>query len=48
MFNVAVSPCQYEQALARTALKVAEDGDKFKFNTGVAALMILVNEIEAL
>jgi len=36
-----------EQALARASTKVAEDGDRFKFNTGVAALMILVNELEA-
>ena len=36
-----------QQTLARTALKVAEDGDRFKFNTSVAALMILVNEMEA-
>lgn len=35
------------QALARANTKVAEDGDRFKFNTGVAALMILVNELEA-
>jgi len=37
---------QLEQALARASLKIAEDGDRFKFNTGVAALMILVNELE--
>ena len=37
-----------QQSLARTALKVSEDGDRFKFNTSVAALMILVNELEAL
>ena len=36
-----------EQALAKASVKVAEDGDRFKFNTGVAALMILVNELEA-
>lgn len=35
-----------QQAIARTSVKVAEDGDRFKFNTGVAALMILVNELE--
>lgn len=34
-------------ALARASHKVAEDGDRFKFNTSVAALMILVNEFEA-
>src|SRR3989338_5001987 len=37
-----------EQALARACKKVAEDGDRFKFNTSVAALMILVNEMETL
>ncbi|HVB20036.1 MAG TPA: leucine--tRNA ligase [Candidatus Paceibacterota bacterium] len=35
------------QALAKTSVKVADDGDRFKFNTSVAALMILVNELEA-
>lgn len=34
-------------ALARASSKVSEDGDKFKFNTSVAALMILMNEFEA-
>ena len=34
-------------ALARASHKVSEDGDRFKFNTSVAALMILVNEFEA-
>ena len=33
-------------ALANAIVKVAEDGDRFKFNTGVAALMILLNELE--
>lgn len=36
-----------QQALARASAKVAEDGDRFKFNTAVAALMILMNEFEA-
>ena len=36
------------QSLARASVKIAEDGDRFKFNTSVAALMILVNELEAL
>lgn len=36
-----------QQALARASAKVAEDGDRFKFNTSIAALMILVNELEA-
>lgn len=33
--------------LARTAKRVAEEGDRFKFNTGVAALMELLNALEA-
>ena len=37
-----------ERALAKTSAKVASDGDRFKFNTAVAALMILVNELEVL
>lgn len=37
-----------QRALARASAKVAGDGDRFKFNTGTAALMILVNELEAL
>ena len=40
-------PEAIRQALARTALKVAEDGDKFKFNTAIAALMTLLNTCEA-
>ncbi len=36
-----------EQAIARANVKISEDGDRFKFNTGVAALMILMNELEA-
>lgn len=36
------------KALARASVKVSEDGDRFKFNTSVAALMILTNEFEAL
>ncbi len=35
------------QALARTSAKLVEDGERFKFNTSVAALMMLVNEFEA-
>ena len=34
------------RALALAAKKVVEDGDRFKFNTGVAALMTLLNEFE--
>jgi leucyl-tRNA synthetase len=50
--NLAVEPSSemtrtIEQALARASRKIAEDGDRFKFNTGVAALMVLVNEYEA-
>ena len=40
-----VSP-NIRQALALAAKKVAEDGDRFKFNTGIAALMTLLNELE--
>jgi leucyl-tRNA synthetase len=36
------------QSLAKTSQKVSEDGDRFKFNTAVSALMILVNELETL
>jgi len=39
-------PSEIQQALARASNKVAEDGDRFKFNTSIAALMILVNELE--
>ncbi len=34
-------------SIARAANKVAGDGDRFKFNTGIAALMSLLNEFEA-
>ncbi|MDP2655242.1 MAG: class I tRNA ligase family protein, partial [bacterium] len=40
-------PQVVQQALAKASVKIAEDGDRFKFNTSVAALMILVNELEA-
>jgi leucyl-tRNA synthetase len=40
-------PDVIQQAIARASAKVSEDGDRFKFNTAVAALMILVNELEA-
>ncbi len=36
-----------DQTLARASRKVAEDGDRFKFNTGVSALMIALNELES-
>jgi leucyl-tRNA synthetase len=35
-----------EQALARASVKVSEDGDRFKFNTAISALMILLNTLE--
>ena len=42
-----VRPAQnIERALAVAGKKVAEDGDRFKFNTGIAALMSLMNELE--
>lgn len=36
-----------QQALAKASLKIVEDGDRFKFNTSISALMILINELEA-
>ncbi len=36
-----------QRALAKTAKKVAEDCDRFKFNTAIAALMTLLNYLEA-
>lgn len=41
-------PTVLEQAIARTSGKVSADGDRFKFNTAVAALMTLLNEFEKL
>ena len=40
-------PEALQQAVARASMKVARDGDRFKFNTAVATLMILLNEIES-
>jgi leucyl-tRNA synthetase len=40
-------PEDIKQALATASAKVSGDGDRFKLNTAVAALMILVNELEA-
>ncbi len=40
-------PEAIQQAIARASIKISEDGDRFKFNTAVAALMVLVNELEA-
>ena len=34
------------RSLARAAVKVADDGDRFKLNTAVAALMMLLNDLE--
>jgi len=45
--DISEVPETIQQALARTSAKLAEDGDRFKFNTSVAALMILMNELEA-
>jgi len=46
--NLGVSlPSGIQQALARASAKITEDGDRFKFNTCIAALMTLVNELEA-
>lgn len=33
--------------LAKASVKVAEDSDRFKFNTAVSALMVLLKELEA-
>ena len=41
-------PTSVQQSVARATVKVADDGDRFKFNTGIAALMTLVNELEDL
>ncbi len=41
----SVPPAQ-EQALARASTKVTLDGDRFKFNTAIAALMTLLNTLE--
>ncbi len=34
------------KALAHASIKVSNDGDRFKFNTGIATLMSLLNELE--
>ena len=44
--DVGLTMSHIERALAQAAKKVAEDGDRFKFNTGIAALMSLLNELE--
>ncbi|MBU6321384.1 MAG: class I tRNA ligase family protein [Patescibacteria group bacterium] len=45
---VSVKNFDIDRALAMASKKIAEDGDRFKFNTGVAALMSLLNELEKL
>ncbi|HVM59146.1 MAG TPA: class I tRNA ligase family protein, partial [Candidatus Paceibacterota bacterium] len=46
---IDAAPAQAEsRALAQAAQKISGDGDRFKFNTGVAALMQLLNEFEAM
>ncbi len=42
----AASTEALQQTVARTNMKIAEDSDRFKFNTGIAALMTLLNEFE--
>ncbi|MBU6490571.1 class I tRNA ligase family protein [Patescibacteria group bacterium] len=37
---------EIQQAVRRTSVKIAADGDRFKFNTCIAALMTLLNEFE--
>ncbi len=41
------TPAELERGIAHTAFKVAGDGDRFKFNTAIAALMTLLNAFEA-
>ncbi|HUY62846.1 MAG TPA: class I tRNA ligase family protein [Candidatus Paceibacterota bacterium] len=41
------APKELQRAAASAASKIALDGDRFKFNTGIAALMTLLNELEA-
>ena len=41
-------PLSLTASLARASKKISADGDRFKFNTGVAALMTLTNELEGL
>ncbi len=43
--HAALTP-ELEKALAQANRKIVQDGDRFKFNTCVAALMILVNALE--
>ncbi len=39
-------PDSVAQSVARASAKIAADGDRFKFNTGIAALMTLLNAFE--
>jgi leucyl-tRNA synthetase len=41
-------PEKIQQAITKASTKVALDGDRFKLNTAVAALMTLMNELETL
>ncbi|HYD93495.1 MAG TPA: class I tRNA ligase family protein [Candidatus Paceibacterota bacterium] len=38
---------ELQRAVAKAAAKVNEDGDRFKFNTCLSALMVLLNDLEA-
>ena len=42
----APMPDSVADSVARTSAKIAADGDRFKFNTGIAALMTLLNAFE--
>ena len=43
----AEEPEALARAVARASVKIAADGDRFKFNTGIAALMSLLNVFES-
>ncbi|MGD0328217.1 MAG: class I tRNA ligase family protein [Minisyncoccia bacterium] len=45
-YDTTEIPGSIQKAIARANIKIAEDSDRFKFNTSIAALMILVNELE--
>ena len=42
----ASAPDSIHQSIARANLKIVADSDRFKFNTALAALMALLNELE--
>jgi leucyl-tRNA synthetase len=44
--TVAINRSELEKGIAKTAKKVLEDGDRFKFNTAIAALMTLLSTTE--